>query len=127
VEDVSKKMTFPSVQALLSDPDVFIADSGATTHAMASIKGMKNLRKGCDGDFIEVASGLQETAVQIGDLPCVMCDKHGQELQNVVLHDVTYSPRLKFNLFSTSKLQLEGWKMMGDFNSNDQGRDERML
>jgi hypothetical protein len=36
VEDVSKKMTFPSVGALLSDPDVFITDSGATTHAMAS-------------------------------------------------------------------------------------------
>jgi hypothetical protein len=117
VEGVSKKMTFPSVRALLSDPDVFIADSGATTHATVSIRGLKNLHKGCDGDFIEVASGLQEAAAQIGDLPCVICDKHGQELQNVVLHDVTYSPSLKFNLFSTSKLQQEGWKMMGDFNS----------
>jgi hypothetical protein len=78
---------------------------------------MKNLRKGHDGDFIEVASGLQEAAAQIGDFPCVICDKHGQELQNVTLHDVTNSPSLKVNLFSTSKLQREGWKMMGDFNS----------
>jgi hypothetical protein len=35
----------------------------------------------------------------------------------VLLHDVTYSPSLKFNLFSTSKLQREGWKMLGDYSS----------
>jgi Zinc knuckle len=44
MEKVGKEITFPNVRAMLSDPDFFIADSGATTHATASLKGMKNLR-----------------------------------------------------------------------------------
>jgi hypothetical protein len=115
--DNGAKITFPNVRALLTDPNVFIADSGATTHASASNIGLVNMRHGGKNDFIEVASGLQEAAVKIGDLPCIVCNQQGLELQRVLLHDVTYSPSLKFNLFSTSKLQREGWTMLGDYNS----------
>jgi hypothetical protein len=118
-EKVGKEITFPNVRAMLSDPDFFIAYSGATTHAMESLKGMKNLRMGGSGGCIKMASGrAKEAAIQVGDLPGIVCDQHGQALQNVILHDVTYAPSFKFNLFSTSKLQREGWTMVGDYNSN---------
>jgi hypothetical protein len=64
-----------------------------------------------------VASGLHKEAPLIGNLPCVICDQYGKALQNTILHDVTYSPSLKFNLFSPSKLQQEGWKMVGSYSS----------
>jgi hypothetical protein len=43
-EKVGKEITFPNLRAMLSDPDFLIANSGATTHATALLKGMKNLR-----------------------------------------------------------------------------------
>jgi hypothetical protein len=63
------------------------------------------MRQGGKNNFIEVASGSHKAAVKIGDLPCIVCNQQGLELQRVLLHDVTYSPSLKFNLFSTNKLQ----------------------
>jgi hypothetical protein len=103
---------------LLTDPNIFTADSGATTHASASNIGLVNIRQGGKNNFIEAAWGLQEAAVKIGDLLCIVCNQQGLELHMVLLHDVTYSPSLKFNLFSTSKLQQEGWKMLGDDHSS---------
>jgi hypothetical protein len=114
---VGKEITFPNVWAKLSDPDFFIADSGATTHATASLKGMKNLRMGGKGNCIEMTSGAKEAAMQVGDLPGIICDQHEHALQNVILHDVTYAPSFKFNLFSTSKLQCKGWTMVGNYDS----------
>ena len=113
----NNKISFPNIRALLTDPNVFIADSGATTHATPTNTGMTNLRKAGVKDSIKIASGTHEGAAQIGDLPCVVCNQFGQELQEVVLKDVTHSPSLKFNLFSTTKLQREGWKMIGDYSS----------
>jgi hypothetical protein len=110
-------ISFPNIQALLTDPNVFIADSGATTHATATKIGMKNLQNGEEGEYIEIASGLHEAAMQIGDLSCIIWNQYGQELQNVTLNDITYSPSLKFNLFSTTKLQRDRWKMIGDYSS----------
>ena len=113
----NNKISFPNIRALLTDPNVFIADSGATTHATPTNTGMTNIRKAGVKDSIEIASGTHEGAAQIGDLPCVVCNQFGQELQEVVLKDVTHSPSLKFNLFSTTKLKHEGWKMIGDYSS----------
>jgi hypothetical protein len=93
---------------MLSDPDFFIADSGATTHAMTSLKGMTKLGKGGSGNCIEMGSAAKEATMQVGDLPGIICDQHGHALQNVILHNITYAPSFKFNLFSTSKLQHEG-------------------
>ena len=106
-------VSFPNVRAMLSDPNIFIADSGSTTHATPDLTGMRNLRAARPSEFIEMGNGKQESAAQIGELPCVVCNQHGQEMIEVVLRDVTYSPSLKFNLFSTSKLQREGWVMIG--------------
>ena len=100
----SAKVYFPTVGALHTDPNVFLADSGSTTHATPHRQGMQNLRAALDSEFIETANGDQEKAAQIGDLPCVMFDKQGQELKEVTLMDVTYS--LKFLALQSCK-----WKV----------------
>jgi hypothetical protein len=71
-------ISFPNIRAWLTDPkNVFIADSGATTHATATKIGMKNLQNGEEGEYIEIASGLHEAAMQIGDLLCIICNQYG--------------------------------------------------
>jgi hypothetical protein len=86
VNSVSRQWTtgqrspFPtSEHCWLTDPNIFIVDSLATTHASASNIGLINMRQGGKSIFIEVASGLQEAAVKIGDLPCIVCNQQGLE------------------------------------------------
>jgi hypothetical protein len=42
------------------------------------------------------------------------CDKHGNELGVSELTDMTYLPNGKFNLFSLSKMQMNGWLLRGN-------------
>ena len=49
-----------------------------------------------------------------GDLPGVRCDHQGNQLDNVVLTNVSVVPSSAFNLFSITKMQLQGWLLSGN-------------
>jgi hypothetical protein len=44
----------------------------------------------------------------------VRCNKHGHELGTLELQEVTHLPNGKFNMFSITKMQMNGWKLQGD-------------
>ena len=69
-----------------------------------------------DDDAITMGNGAREGAAMIGDLQGTMCNKEGTELGNATLKDVAYLPTSKFNLFSVTKLQRDGWTLHGDKN-----------
>ena len=48
------------------------------------------------------------------DLPGIICDKHGNEMQHVTLTKMKYNPKANFNLLSLMKLLMNGWEMRGD-------------
>ena len=50
----------------------------------------------------------------VGDISGVMCDQYGVEVGPGKLQEVLHLPDGKFNLFSVSKLQNEGWLLHGD-------------
>ena len=52
-----------------------------------------------------------------GDLPGIRCDHQGNQLDNVVLTNVSVVPSSAFNLFSITKMQLQGWVLGGDKNN----------
>ena len=107
-------ISFPATKALLTDPNVFIADSGSTVHSTRYMMGMKNAKKGTEDDAITMGNGAREGTEMIGDLQGTMCDKEGKELGPATLTDVAYMPTSKFNLFSTTKLLLNGWELHGN-------------
>jgi hypothetical protein len=109
-------LTFPATRALLTDPNVFIADTGSTVHSTRYKSGFKNAKKGTDDDAITMGNGVREGAAMIGDLPGMMCSKQGNELGMATLKDVAYLPTSKFNLFSVTKLQRDGWFLHGNKN-----------
>ena len=59
----NNKITFPNIRALLTDPNVFIADSGVTTHRTPTNLGMTNLCKAGVRDSNKIASGTHEGCI----------------------------------------------------------------
>ena len=88
---------------LLNDPNIFIADTGATCDSTPYDTGMKDLRQAGKGDDIVDASGQKITAQSVGNLIGTVCNKDGQEKFKVTMNDVVHMPNAKFNLFSISK------------------------
>jgi hypothetical protein len=106
-------VTFPTDQAILLDPNVWIADTAATVHNMPHSVGMTNLCDADKSDAITMGNGISEKAVKIADIKGTMCDKHGVEIAVAKMTDVTFIPTGKYNLFSLTKMMKGGWKLNG--------------
>ena len=111
---VGKKMTFPSVAELLKDPCVWIGDTGATKHITQYTQGMKNMKQDRSGTGITMGNDTVAKGTHTSDLPGTQCDHQGNQLDNVVLTNVSVVPSSAFNLFSITKMQLQGWVLGGD-------------
>jgi hypothetical protein len=99
----------------IEDPEIWIADSGTTSHTTPHSMGMVNLYKAEAGDTITMGNGWDtETASMIGEVPGMMCDHHGNQVGPVRLGEVKLLPNGKYNLFSVTKLMKNGWSMSGD-------------
>jgi hypothetical protein len=96
----------------LNDPSVWIGDTGATTHNTAYIENTVNHRSATAADHIVGVTGPPAEAKTIVDIPCrVVAD--GVE-QHFKLKDVAYVPSSRYNLFSLTKLMMNGWSISGD-------------
>jgi hypothetical protein len=69
VEFLLNALTFPNNPQLLNDPNVWIADSGATVHMTPYKIGMRNLRKATVEDAITMGNKRTEYATEFGDIP----------------------------------------------------------
>ena len=66
------------------------------------------MRKATEYDTILDASKNKISGSVVGDMPSIICNKHGQELGGVNIQDVVYSPKNGFYLFSiTRRLKSE--------------------
>ena len=108
------EMEFENSRNILSDPNVFIGGTGATSDSTFSKLGFKNTRKASEDDTIVDASKNKIAGDVVGDMPSVVCNKYGQELEAVNVQDVVYSPKNRFNIFSLTKRLKDGWKLGGD-------------
>ena len=106
---IEKKLTFPSVARLLEDPCVWIGNTGATKHITPHIQGKKNMKQDRSGTGITMGNDTVPKGTHTGDLPGIRCDHQGNQLDNIVLTNVSVVPSSAFNLFSITKMQLQGW------------------
>ena len=67
---------FPKTKAMLLDENVWVADTGASTHSTPHSKGMTNIKKVKSG--IMTAQGKANSTRQ-GDIPGIICDKEGNQ------------------------------------------------
>jgi hypothetical protein len=107
--------SFPDNQALLNDPNIWIGDTGATTHMKKSESGMVNIRKASESDAVMMGNKQVEATTKVGDVYGTICDKYGNEVSWVGLTNVSHVPGAGYNRFSLSRMiGKEGWKLVGD-------------
>jgi hypothetical protein len=61
-----------------------------------------------------MGNGNSESASSIGKLTGTLCNKHGKKLTKSTMQMVTHLPTGKFNLFSITKMQKQGWLLHGN-------------
>ena len=93
---------------MLNNPNIFIGDSGASTHSNQYGQGLVDINQGKDNDSVMVGSGNLMKASAIGNLPGTICNKYGEEIRKGIMQDVTHCPSMQCNVFSLTKLLLEG-------------------
>ena len=106
-------MTIPTTQAMLSNPNIWIGDTGATQHMTAHTKGMTNLRKDSSDAGVRMGNGNIGTTNTIGDIPSIICDNQGNKKAKTILRDVAIVPTCNYNLFSITKCMTDGWTLTG--------------
>jgi hypothetical protein len=112
-------LEFPWSMDLLNDPDIWIADSGCSIHCTGFEHGMDNIvtHGNQRGDGYVHHDGSENVSLATGDIPVVCYDKYGMEVGQCRLPGVNYVKGQRFNLFSKTKLQSDGWIPGGDLES----------
>jgi hypothetical protein len=108
------KLNFPTTTDMLSDPNIWIGDTGATCDSTAFKEDMVNVQAPHASDNITYGQGEGVKPQSIGDIAGTVCDKEGNELGHVKLNKVKYLPEANFNLFSITRRLKEGWRLNGD-------------
>jgi hypothetical protein len=76
--------------------------------------GMHDVKKEKPVNAITMVNGNSENATVIGSIGGRLCDKNGKVLNDTKISDVTHLPDAKYNLFSITKLQNDGWTLGGN-------------
>jgi hypothetical protein len=70
-------MKFPKSMKLLLDPNVWIAETGATVHAPPNSSAMVKKSDRNGNDSVTMGNGKSEATEWYGDLPATLCDMEG--------------------------------------------------
>jgi hypothetical protein len=120
-EDLSEialcAIKFPNSMKLLLDPNVWIADTGATVNATSNSSAMINKSERNGNDSVTMGNGKSEATEWYGDLPVTLCDMEGNTKRDSKMTHVAYVPTSKFNLFSLTRMMINNWILGGDENS----------
>ena len=96
-------LTFAATDSLLADPNVWIADSSATSDTTAHEIGMTNKTMASEQDTITDDSRNNVSGKTVGDLKEIIYNKQGKELHDATIKELVYVPGSSFKLFSRSK------------------------
>jgi hypothetical protein len=107
-------LTFPTSQKILEDPNVWIGDTAATTHSTPHTQGLYDMKKSTAKDSVTMGNGKSESASSIGKLTGTLYNMHGDKLIQSTMQAVTHLPTGKFDLFSLTKMQNNGWLLHGN-------------
>jgi hypothetical protein len=132
-EDLSEialcAIKFPNSMKLLLDPNVWIADTGATVHATPNSSAMVKKSERNGNDSVTMVNGKSEATEWYGDLHVTLCDMEGNTKGDSKMTHVAYVPTSKFNLFTLTRMMINNWILGGDENSIwlEKGRKNHFL
>ena len=98
--------------SLLKRNDIWIADSGCTTHMTPHKDGM--IKTSEKKEKVTMANGSVEGTNMIGRVVGNKVDMDDNFEHRLVIHDVSHTPGGMFNLFSTGIMIKNGWLLFGN-------------
>jgi hypothetical protein len=107
-------MEFPDRMRLINDPNIWIGDTAASVHTSPYQHGMTPEGNTVKNGSIAVGNGITEKTAMCRNSHGKICNKQGAKVGRAKLTHVAYSPNMKFNLCSLSKLCQDGWEMKGN-------------
>jgi hypothetical protein len=107
--------------SLLYDPEIFVLDTGATTHSTGNSKGLINIKK-TDGFTTTVGNGQKVSTTAVAELPFKMTNGSTGTINRVHL-----IPGAPFNLISGTKLLGMGFQISGNQDQIVYSKDEHNL
>ncbi|CAB9531936.1 unknown protein (Partial), partial [Seminavis robusta] len=108
---------FPDTMELLNDPNIWVADTAATTDMTRHSSCMFDMKSASKNDSAITSNGSLSNATKLGKLTMMQCNNQGIELRKIMFEEVAVCPECPFNLVSiTKRLMSGGWKLSGDSN-----------
>lgn len=107
-------LTFPPSLKMVDDPNVFVADTGASAHSTGHMHGLYDLKDAEADDSVMNSTGSSQKTAKIASLNGMLCSNRGAQLNTMKLTGVQYVPGQRFNLFSLTKAIRDGWKLGND-------------
>ena len=89
-------------------PNIWIGDTGATSHMTGDLKGMFEVRQ--VENIIQIGNGTEMKTTAVGKYRGKVVQKDGTEV-SVVLEEVCYVPGIICNLFAITATLSKGWKL----------------
>jgi hypothetical protein len=112
VANVIADATFTTGAHILESQDIWIADTGATSHVTKHTEGGRKHRqtnvwtRGFAGKTIQPDCEM--------DIPVTYVDVNGTETFDVVLRDIQMNEKSNYNLSSVTKMLVKGYKLKGN-------------
>ena len=103
------KMEMSTLFELLYSDDIWICNTGASSHSSKSNSGAKNVKANGSQSL-----GHSEKAVEVTstmDSPVQFIGKDGSSGMKATLMEVNYNPKYNFNLLSLTRLLMNGWRI----------------
>ena len=114
-ELVLAAITFPEHHKMMDNPNLWIADTGASSDSTPHETNMIEM-KDIVGAKIKMtgANGKQNKIRKTGIVKGTAYDKFGTAQHDVSMDNVKFVPGNKFNLLSITKRLKSGWQLKGD-------------
>ena len=92
------------------EKDIWVADSGASSHMTNSLEGMTDLRE--SKSYVTFGDSKRLKVSKIGTKHGVAVQKNG-EIKKIAIRNVKYVPDLYCNLFSLTSAMRQGYELIG--------------
>jgi len=111
---VNTKKEFSSKEKFqISNPNIVIADTGASVNMSGNAEGMTNKRATTAGVSVVMGDGEAHSPSNGGDVSVTQYDRNGTAGKNLLWKDVHVGEHFEYNLLSSTKYMTEGWKLTG--------------
>ena len=111
---VKTKKEFSSKEKFqISNPNIVIADTGASVNVSESAEVMTNKRATTAGVSVVMGDGRAHLPINVGDVSVTQYNRNGTTGKKPLWKDVHVSEHFKYNLLSITKYMQEGWKLTG--------------